>query len=339
MGKVLSVRFKSQKSNSGQNEIGWISTTDLFIFSSCFLLLLSISQVRKSEGLNANADSLGKQVELLEKEVQTVSEQLRQAENSRSAADQKLKSSERNLAVEKEKSIALAKEQQASREQMISQQKSLNNKLVGLGGKLENVALIVDISSSMRVAKTRSGGSIDNWQPTLDVIERWVDSLDVKAAALIFFGESAELKMGMKKLNSDTRREIVEILKSADPRDKATNFLAAFELAYKLGNVDTIIIFSDGLPSVDINGNWITPGRSDGESSSEEVNTLEANIERVLAVHTRLLELSRQQPQIVINAIGLGDKVYTKHTGNLLNELALSSGGIFLALPSRVDSE
>jgi hypothetical protein len=32
--------------------------------------------------------------------------------------------------------------------------------------------------------------------------------------------------------------------------------------------------------------------------------------------------------------IGLGAGVYSEKTGNLLNDLALNNGGIFLALPS-----
>jgi hypothetical protein len=39
---------------------------------------------------------------------------------------------------------------------------------------------------------------------------------------------------------------------------------------------------------------------------------------------------------VAVNVIGLGEAVYNEKTGNLLNDLALDNGGVFLSLPSRI---
>jgi hypothetical protein len=66
---------------------------------------------------------------------------------------------------------------------------------------------------------------------------------------------------------------------------------------------------------------------------------IERNILRVLQVHKAISEKARKHPDISINVIGLGAGVYSERTGNLLNDLALDNGGIFLALPSEIAEE
>jgi hypothetical protein len=233
---------------------------------------------------------------------------------------------------------------QRIREKAISQQRSINNKLVGLGGKLENVVLMVDVSKSMQSGKGPNGVVLNNWVPIVEVIERWINGLNVRSAALIFFGDKAEVKVGMQELDQGGRERILEVLKQIEPDADGTNFLAAFDEAYRIPSVDTIIIFSDGLPSVDLNGDRIfVDGRKTGESDFSYANRVSKetidNVSRVLAVHRRISEMARQHPSVSVNAIGLGAGVYNEKTGNLLNDLALNNGGVFLALPSRIIQE
>jgi hypothetical protein len=227
------------------------------------------------------------------------------------------------------------------REQALSQQRSLNNKLVGLGGKLENVVFMVDVSKSMKSGKQADGLLFNNWFPIVEVIERWINGLDVASAALIVFGDNAEVKVQMQDLNQGGRERILNVLKQIDPSADGTNFLAAFEEAYRIPNVDTIIVFSDGLPSIDVNGKRIFINARNSSESDQEYQTRVAqavaeNVERVLAVHRRISEIAKQHPTVAVNVIGLGEAVYNEKTGNLLNDLALDNGGVFLSLPSRI---
>ncbi len=173
---------------------------------------------------------------------------------------------------------------------------------------------------------------LNNWVPIVEVIERWINGLNVTSAALIVFGDNAEVKVEMQRLNEGGRERILEILKQIDPNADGTNFLAAFEEAYRIPNLDTIIVFSDGLPSVDVNGNRIFVGGKNNDESDEAykkrtAQSVTENVSRVLAVHRRISEIAKRHPTVAVNVIGLGAGVYNEKTGNLLNDLALKNGG------------
>lgn len=200
---------------------------------------------------------------------------------------------------------------------------------------------MVDVSKSMQSGKGPDGVKLNNWVPIVEIIERWINGLDVKSAALILFGDDAGTKVQMQSMNEGGRAKILDILKQIDPQADGTNFLAAFEEAYRIPNVDTIIVFSDGLPSVDVDGKRIFVGaKNDGESDEaykkRVAQSVNENVTRVLAVHRRISELAKRHPTVAVNVIGLGAGVYNERTGNLLNDLALNNGGVFLALPSRI---
>jgi hypothetical protein len=219
----------------------------------------------------------------------------------------------------------------------LQRQKQLNNELLGLGGQLKHVVFMVDISGSMKGGLDAENGD-SYWKQTQTIIKRWINNLDVGSVAIIFFGDQADVVAEMHELDAAHRQKIGDILDRADPDAKATNFLAAFKRAYELPVVDTIIVFSDGLPSVDINGKVILPpqGRQAGESEAAFARRREADIEqnvtKVLEVHQAISAMAKGRPEIAINAIGLGNKVYTPQTGNLLNELALRNRGVFIAI-------
>ena len=217
-------------------------------------------------------------------------------------------------------------------------QKRLNNQLLGLRGDLRRVAIIVDISNSM-LGASNQGKSY--WDLTMGMIDRWINSLDVEEAALIFFGNEAKLAVPMGRLDETLRQSISKITKEASPTDSQTNFLVAFRLAFSIDQIDTIIVFSDGLPSVDVDGKKIhapaarRPNETESDYRARIDSSIKANVKKILAVHQEIVALIRLHPKVAVNAVGLGDKVYSPHTGNLLNELALQSGGVFIAVPGQ----
>lgn len=375
------MRRTSRLFNQSADEVGWISTTDVFVVACCFLLFLTVNSKRRAGDVEGQLGLVTQQLEAskasaspevtqtLDTLVNDRQELIAKLEDAKrqivNSADQRLHESEVMLKENKALSAKLAQAQSSFdmtttesrklkerleaadqealrvREQALSQQRSINNKLVGLGGKLENVVLMVDISKSMQSGKGPNGAVLNNWVPTVEVIERWINGLNVTSASLIVFGDKAEVKVGMQKLDQGGRERILEVLKKIDPDAEGTNFLAAFEEAYRIPNVDTIIVFSDGLPSVDVNGNRIfvggkKSGESDDSYKSRVARAATENVSRVLAVHRRIAEMASQHPSVAVNVIGLGAGVYNEKTGNLLNDLALKNGGVFLALPSRV---
>jgi hypothetical protein len=353
----------------------------MFVVACCFLLVLAVTSTRRTKDVegqlalvteqlklsrasapsdaSAKLESMVSDREKLLSELERITEQFvsvseqRLSDNTSSSEEKQvladkltrledgLNQSESEISKLKDQLESAREAEAFAREQAISQQRSLNNKLVGLGGKLENVVFMVDISKSMQSDKGTNGVVLNNWVPIVEVIERWINGLNVASAALILFGDSAEVKVEMQELNRGGREKIIEVLKQIDPNDDGTNFLAAFEKAYRIPNVDTIIVFSDGLPSIDVNGNRIFVGSKNSGETDEayKVRVAKAvteNVNRVLAVHRRISEMAEEHPSIAVNVIGLGAGVYNEKTGNLLNDLALKNGGVFLALPSRI---
>lgn len=375
------MRRTSRLLNTAKDEVGWISTTDMFVVACCFFLFLAVASKRhtkdvegklalvteqlelskasapsdaaaKLESMVSDREKLLTELEKVKEQVISVSEQ-RLSENTTSSKNMQvltaklkrledgLNQSESEIIKLKDQLDSALKAAAIAREQAISQQRIFNNKLVGLGGKLENVVFMVDISKSMQSDKGPNGVVLNNWVPIVEVIERWINGLNVGSAALIVFGDSADVKVEMQELNQGGREKILEVLKQIDPNAEGTNFLAAFEKAYRIPNVDTIIVFSDGLPSVDVNGNRIfVGGKNSGESDEaykmRVAKSVADNVNRVLAVHRRISEMAEEHPSVAVNVIGLGAGVYNEKTGNLLNDLALKNGGVFLALPSRI---
>ena len=356
----------------------------MFVIASCFLLFLAVGSNRRAsdaedqlgvatqqlelskaasapdvaqklETMTNVRDELITQLDYANRRIDSIADDQLQEKsselNSKLALASKLKMLEDGLHLSESEVTNLKKQLAAARQsadearvQAISQQRMINNKLVGLGGKLESVVFMVDVSKSMQSGKGPNGVVLNNWVPIVEVIERWINGLNVTSAALIVFGDSAEVKVQMQGLSEGGRERILEILKQINPNADGTNFLAAFEEAYRIPSVDTIIVFSDGLPSVDVNGNRIlVSSRNSGESEvaykARVAVAVTENISRVLAVHRKISEMAKQHPNVAVNVIGLGSGVYNEKTGNLLNDLALNNGGVFLALPSRILSD
>ncbi len=335
-------RFGRSKSN--QSEVGWISTTDIFVFGTCFLLLISVAAIKnrdvvKQELLTRSTEldqtrtklkETGANLELATEQIADIKNQLllKQQESEDTKRQLVLESSsvkplqedlrQAKLEIESSKRqlAEIVETERKKLEELTKNQRQLNNELVGLGGRLEKVVIMVDVSQSMNEK--------NNWEPALEIIERWILNLDVGSAAFVLFGDTANLEIPMQTLDDRSRLQIVASVRNVVPSATSTNFHDAFRMAYGIDGVDTIIAFSDGLPSVGVNGKPIT---SDDED----------NLERVLEVHSEILKMAENHPNVTVNAIGLGNRVYTKETGNLLNELALKTGGIFLAVPSKAN--
>lgn len=361
-------RSRWKASTNSSLEIGWISTADIFVLLCCFLFIGAIASRRAREQptealdtgrsvatqLEMEADNLRLQLEHLEladkqskaellevkKQLGTLELQSQKQLQSLATRDTQVNTLKRDLAKKEEAARIAASEVEALKntasDLLPRAQKRLNNQLLGLGGDLRRVVIIVDISNSMQ-GTSYQGKSY--WDLTTGMINRWVNSLDVEEASLIFFGNDARIALPMGKLDDAHRQSISRITTASRPEDSLTNFLAAFRLAFTIDEIDTIIVFSDGLPSVDINGKEIVgPGgkRRDESENAYRLRidqTVKANVAKVLTVHREIVELVRSHPKVAVNAVGLGEKVYSPHTGNLLNELALRTGGVFIAVP------
>ncbi len=187
------MRRTSRLFNRSTDEVGWISTTDMFVVACCFLLVLAVTSKRRASeaegqlGLATEQLELSKaaaapnyaqkletivnernellaQLEAEKERIVSISDKRLRESASSSKEEQilsaKLKQFEDGLNAAKAEANKLKEQLEAARqaavlmrEQAISQQRSINNRLVGLGGKLENVVFMVDVSKSMQSGK------------------------------------------------------------------------------------------------------------------------------------------------------------------------------------------
>ncbi len=322
----------SKGHNRDQGAIGWISTADIFILTTVlFFLLCNVltrEQIELREQLKIEGSPSHDSVIDLQQRLDAKSDELSAKEDAIQKRSQDI-----------EKQLQLIRQQQTVFDSRVTTQRRLNNQLLGLGGSLRNVAILVDVSKSMKSATNSLEGE-NSWKRTKTIIGRWLNNLDVENASLILFGDTASVRLPMAMMDAEHRQKFVGTLERVDPSDESTNFLAAFRMAYAQPGVDTIIVFSDGLPTIDVEGKRIEGPRirrrneepSDYSKYRDEL--IQDNVRRVLEVHRLIQQLAKEHPLVAINAIGLGDRVYTPQTGNLLNDLALRNRGVFIAIPS-----
>jgi len=182
-----------------------------------------------------------------------------------------------------------------------------NRELVGLKGPLNRVAILFDASGSMRQAG--AGGESDRWAEAQEIAATWLQHLNVQQCVLIVFssdirtfpgdGSLADLRGASGKA---TREALLQQLKAVSPRGR-TNTLDALRKAYEY-DVDTILLFSDGAPSM------------------ADTGAFDAALAR------RIYELCGQRRSVPINAIGLGN-YFDKDMSTFLQTVARITGGAF----------
>src|SRR3954451_19796244 len=182
-----------------------------------------------------------------------------------------------------------------------------NRELVGLSGRLERVAILFDASGSMRKAATSGGG--DRWAEAQQIAETWLEHLNVQQCVLVVFasevrtfpqdGTLADLRGADGKAKRDWLMQQVKAVRPGG----GTNTLDALRTAYGY-DVDSILLFSDGAPSV---------------SGSGAFNPAAAQ---------KIYALTREHPNIPIHTMGLGN-YFDQNASTFLMSLAKLTNGSF----------
>jgi uncharacterized protein with von Willebrand factor type A (vWA) domain len=182
-----------------------------------------------------------------------------------------------------------------------------NRELVGLSGRLERVAILFDASGSMRQA-TKSGTG-DRWAEAQQIAATWLQHLNVQQCVLIVFssdvrifpedGSLADLRGEAGKAKRDL---LLQHVKAVSPGG-ATNTYDALRKAYQY-NVDSILLFSDGAPSVSSSGIFEP------------------------AAAQQIYELCRAHSNVPIHTIGLGN-YFDQNAATFLMSLAKITNGTF----------
>jgi predicted nuclease with TOPRIM domain len=198
--------------------------------------------------------------------------------------------------------VAVKREQQ---EQLVDAAEN-NRLLVGLKGPLKRVAIIVDASGSM-LQQDQAGGN--RWDEVQQILATWLGHLNVEHCVLVVFNRNVATFPADGTLvdfrgpeGLERRRGLLADLATVKPAS-VTNTLAALEQAYKY-DVDTILLFSDGAPSLDPSGRF-DPQLAD-----------------------RVYALCRQHPGVPVNTIGIGN-YFEGDLAKFLQAIAQITGGRF----------
>lgn len=212
--------------------------------------------------------------------------------------------------------------------------------LVGLRGRMTNVVILLDRSESMGYAsgRSRSGGarpvpSVSRWDEALATIEAWLRHLPVEKCVLITFNNDRPQRhprqgmmvVGGPSINfrqaETNREELITELKGLKPSG-ATDTYSALEVAYSYTEADTIILFTDGNPTVGpvLTGRGSNVRPKPGDTKSGDSKELQRDI-------LRLADRHHDKP---INTVAVGKYYDDPDFAEFLIELSGLTGGVFL---------
>ena len=171
--------------------------------------------------------------------------------------------------------------------------------LLGLKPPLNRVVFVVDRSSSMN--KTKEAAT--RWGDCIQTIKTWINSLPVKNAALVVFGDDIKVyppdEKSMLKL-PEGAMELTDALENLQPKGGTKTQDALWKAFSSYDEIDAIILFTDGAPD-----------------------------EGIDSVLTFVDEMARQKPKTRIYTVGIGDYL-DGQMGRFLREVSKRTGGTFI---------
>jgi hypothetical protein len=172
------------------------------------------------------------------------------------------------------------------------------------------VVFLVDMSGSMKLLddKTAAPGK---WNSVVETVAKVMRSLpDLEQFQVVVFSRQAEYLRGLSATNGawlsyrgePSVREVTTALRNLEPEGD-TNLYDGFDLAFRLkpGRLDTIYLFSDGLPT---SGPGLTATEEKTFSSSERIDRLSKHLLRTLRTVWNTPRDGELARPVRINAIG-----------------------------------
>jgi len=257
------------------------------------LLLIQESQQEETEAQQQAMQQMQSRIDAAQQQVQQVQQELDEASKKSKSAQDRLKA----LAAANKK---LKKAQTA---------------LTGINGKLQNVVFIFDTSGSMA----------DNFKNPVDYkrngpkrgpqFERYLDSLKRSVSTypytrfnvLRYSADVTAWKPNQMPEGTEGNRNAANRFIDTFQPGGGTATIKALKAAYALPNVDTIILFSDGIP-------LYKQGQTDKQAIDEVINWLKAN-----------------KGDVVINTVAIGGSHKSPHR-QFLRQIADMTGGTVQAI-------
>ncbi len=225
----------------------------------------------------------------------------------------------------------LAAERRRLQQKQAALQQALDQRFAGIELKGRRVMFLVDTSGSMKLLKNGTEAK-DKWQRVQESIAKVMKSLqNLEKFQLVTFAEETSFRLGNKGKWIDYKgeesvKQAIDALSKIDPiggTDLHTALEAAFE--YRKEGMDTIYVFSDGLPSV---GSGVTA------EEEKRIGEQAATAKRAQLIRKKLREEwnvgSEAQPRVRIHAVGFFFE--SPDVGAFLWALARENDGSFVGM-------
>lgn len=203
-----------------------------------------------------------------------------------------------------------------------------DNKFAGIALTGKNVVFLVDISGSMRL-KGDDTADPDKWLGVVETVGKVMRSVpDLERYQIVLFSTTAGYPVGDGKWQpykgDASVKDVLAALKKANV-DGGTNLYDGFDLAFRLrpDGLDTIYLFSDGLPSL---GAPLTADQERTLTGPKRTEMLSRHLRNKLLEWNRPLDRKR----VRVNAIGF--YYDSPEVGAFLWSLAREHDGSFVGM-------
>jgi len=203
-----------------------------------------------------------------------------------------------------------------------------DNKFAGIALTGKNVVFLVDISGSMRL-KGDDTADPDKWLGVVETVGKVMRSVpDLERYQIVLFSTTAGYPVGDGKWlpykGDASVKDVLAALKKANV-DGGTNLYDGFDLAFRLrpDGLDTIYLFSDGLPSL---GAPLTADQERTLTGPKRTEMLSRHLRNKLLEWNRPLDRKR----VRVNAIGF--YYDSPEVGAFLWSLAREHDGSFVGM-------
>jgi hypothetical protein len=202
------------------------------------------------------------------------------------------------------------------------------NKFAGIAMTGKRVVFLVDISGSMKLIDEKTPDP-NKWPIVIETVGKVMRTIpDLEKFQVVVFSREARYLFGrgewQEYRGEASLKRVAEALKGTEPGGD-TNLYSAFDLAFRLRseNLDTIYLFSDGLPT---SGPGLTPQQEQSLNGNQQIELLSKHLRTTLKTWNTL----RDSRRVKINSVGFFYE--SPEVGAFLWSLSRENEGSFVGM-------
>ncbi len=201
------------------------------------------------------------------------------------------------------------------------------NKFAGVAMSGKNVVFLIDISGSMKLLDEKTPAP-EKWPGVIDTVAKVMKSNPaLEKFQVVVFSREAKYLFGTREWfeykGDESVKKVAAALKETTPGGD-TNLYEGFDLSFRMAGMDTVYLFSDGLPT---SGTGLTP---DQEKSFNDNQRIEQLSKHLLGTLKSTWNPDRSGKKVRINAIGFFYQ--SPEVGAFLWALARENDGSFVGM-------